>query len=160
MKAKFFDKKTIALFVILATLLGIMMSLQVYGSLDGRLYYSAQEARDLFVLMTSPERQAYFKTEIVDLFFILTYTAIFIVTFGKLFPRNLFFLYLAIIPGLCDLIETSVILYALKYSEPLYAFDWLGIFTWLKWVIGAGVVIFLFVMSRRRFGPEKISALA
>jgi hypothetical protein len=155
MEKIFFDKKTTALSLILLVLLGIMMSLGAHNTLDARLYYSAQEARDLFVVMTAPEREAYFKTEIFDLLFICSYTALFIVLFGKLFPRNLFFLYLAIVPGLCDLIETSAILYALKFAEPLYAFDWLGIFTWLKWVIGAAVVIFLIVMCRRRFGMTK-----
>ena len=155
MEKIFFDKKMILLLGAMLLLLVIMMSLGARDTLDARLYYSANQARALFASYTPAERQTYFRTEILDLFFALTYTAIFILTFGKIFPRNLFFLYLAVLPGLCDWIETSVILYTLRQSEPLYAFDWLGLFTCAKWGIGAPVALILIILSFRKFGMNR-----
>lgn len=151
MKEIFFDKKTITLLSLIVFLFVAMMILAPHQTLDTRLHYSGAEGREVLDSLTSAERQAYFHTEILDLAFIFSYTALFLIVFAKLFPRNLFFLYLAIVPGFCDLTETSILLYALRYREPLYAFDWLGIFTFVKWVLGLGVAILLTGLSWKRF---------
>lgn len=109
-------------------------------SLDAKPFYTGEQARALLELLGADGRELYRKTEIADLFFLTLYTAYLFLAFRG---RSAAVRIAGFAPGLFDLIETSLILYALSTAIDQPYWDWLGIVTALKWVSGVPAVILL-----------------
>ena len=91
-----------------------------------------------FLQMSAEDLNSYFYNEIIDLVFILNYSAFFYVSLSERLQK------LAFVPGAFDLIETLSILAVLSNRESSFAFSftlgWLGLATLLKWTSAALVV--------------------
>jgi hypothetical protein len=111
-----------------------------HESLDIRFYYSADEAKSFFQNLSPSETRAYLQNEFFDVGFFVTYSFLLFCWFQRVYrayPRHSF---IALIPGMFDLVETSVIIAVLVglIKEPP---TWLGMTTCLKWTTGAFFVL-------------------
>jgi hypothetical protein len=104
-----------------------MIILRVPGLLDSRIYYSAEEAR-LFLTQLSPHMaQTYFWHCLWDFLFMFSYTWLLWLRLATPW---------ALLPGMIDIGETSLILMALKTGDAPYTL--MSLFTLGKW---AGFVL-------------------
>ena len=142
----FFDKK-VALLLFLIVVLGLVM--RMIGPpdcLDLKLYYSGEQARALINSFSESDLRVYFLQEILDLVFLTSYTAFFILMLRRLYPTKIWLLIFPLIVGLSDLVETTVTLLVLKFSNLNVWFDWLGPFTFVKWALGS--IVALIILTR------------
>lgn len=115
-----------------------MIILRVPGLLDSRTYYSAEEAR-VFLTQLSPQMaQTYFWHCLWDFLFLISYSWLLWLRLRTPW---------ALLPGVMDLGETSLILLAVKTGEAPYAL--MSLFTVAKW-IGFLVVTGIAIAKRRR----------
>jgi len=121
--------------------------------LDARLYYTGDQARELLGGFNASERLAYFHNELLDFLFMATYSALLFLWARRVLPAR--FRWIAFVPGVLDLIETSFILYAASSAGPWAFFDWLGCITLLKWVTGGVVIVVLVVRGVLRTRARK-----
>jgi hypothetical protein len=144
---KFFDKKMVLL---LGFIIGLDILMMIFGppaSLDIKLYYSGEEALALFQSFSSADKKSYFINELFDLFLLLSYTAALSLGLQRIYSRRFWTIALPIIVGACDFIETIVIISVLKFSVSQSVFDWLGVFSCIKWSLGGVLIILLLVGS-------------
>lgn len=152
LQQKFFDKTMMSLLGSMV-LLGILML--VFGppdSLDTRFYYSGEEARAVLRNFSDADLNSYFVNELFDLCFIYNYVIALKLALGRLYRCGTWTLALPLIVGISDFIETSVVISVLKLSVSQAVFDWLGVFTCLKWSFGAiamGIVVCGLALKRR-----------
>jgi hypothetical protein len=131
-----FDKKLLS-FIFLILLLDLaMMTFGPRDSLDKKLYYTGAQARVFFAGLDGEQLRKYFVNELFDFMLIFSYTGALLIGLRRVYSNHLVATALALAPGLCDLIETSGIMYSLVQSGPHEFFEWLGVFTFLKWTLG------------------------
>jgi len=123
------------------------MSFGPSESLDVKLYYTGDEARALFQRLSESDLNAYFIIELFDLCYLTSYTGLFLLGLRQMYPRQAGAIALPLIVGASDLIETLAVIGVLKFSVSQTIFDWLGVFTFLKWTLGAIVVLLLLVKA-------------
>lgn len=107
------------------------------GKLDGRLFYTISEARDYLINLSIIERDRYFWGEIVDYWFMINYSWIFYL----IIPKKIVF-----IPGLLDLIETTIIIIFLISGEFNSFHVLLPFVSFPKWC--GAVTLFLLVAAK------------
>lgn len=146
---KFFDIRIKILFIFTLIILALFARFHVANTLDARLFYSHQEAIEYFQSMSFENSVLYWKTETTDFFFILTYTAFFYLCFKRLLWKKPKLKYLAFLPGLFDLTETTTIWSVLTFGLSLNQFSWLGLMTLMKW-LSLLLVFIVFAIYRRR----------
>lgn len=112
--------------------------------LDSRLYYTGEQAHQIFSNFDKTTIKSYVITALIDFLFMGVYSYALIISLKRLFPNYKKIIFLAILPGALDFIETSGILYALLTPPPYSFFHWLGMITFSKWAIG--LVCFLLVL--------------
>jgi hypothetical protein len=151
---KKFNIKETYLFI---AMIAIGISMHIWGpqeSLDTKLFYTAGQANSFINGLSSSEHQAYLLNQVLDLFFLTTYSLLFFFLFHRLRYRNA---WIGIVPGIFDLVETTIIIFALRNSS-FYPPVWLGYMTCLKWVVGL-IVVFLIILRFSRAGfsntPDK-----
>ncbi len=147
---RFYDKTTLFIIFCVVLIYAIMSRIGPPPTLDGQLFYTGEDARLLLSTFTELENASYFKNEIVDLFLILAYSSLFCFSLLKKFPQKKWVLFFGLVPGLLDLVETSLILYALKFGESFDFFNWLGIVTFFKWCSGLIVFFAIIFLYRNR----------
>jgi hypothetical protein len=134
---------------LLVALGGVMLCLGLHDSLDAHFYYSATEADTYFSSLSPRLRHLYLKTELIDLAFLTTYSWIFWTLAGRYFSRS--YRWMAFVPGIFDLIETSSIILILS-GWPVENFSaWLGVATMIKWT--TGTVFVCKAIYHARIGP-------
>jgi hypothetical protein len=138
-------KKILILFFLLS-LVGLgMFSLGLRDSLDGRFFYTSDQAQFLLETMAQDQKDIYFINEIIDLFLLIPlYCLFFISVLQKFFTDSR----LLLVPGLSavlDIFETTNILLTLKTS-PQNLWSLLGFVTTLKWT-GVGLSLILILMG-------------
>ena len=128
----------------------MMVITVVRNSLDARIFYTGEESMAFFNALSSDDWHKYVRTEMMDLFFLTTYTSLSISFMKGLYPAKKILHGIAIIPGFFDLIETStIILFLVKASDStlkewLSVFpSWMGYITCAKWMTGLVVVAIL-----------------
>ena len=129
----------------------IMKHCSPHGSLDSQIYYSGEEARVYLKGLTDGQSFSYFVNQFWDLLFIFLYSALGYFSVKKLFSTIKMAPWLALIPGVFDLIETTSILFILKLGDAINALDALGVVTLLKWCSGgllAVLIILKFLMVK------------
>ncbi len=137
------SKWKFALLIIAVAVLGLGMTyFGPHRTLDTHLYYSGDQARAFLAEFSPLETRVYIINECFDLVFLSLYTALFYFGFKKAFPKSRY-AFIALIPGALDLIETVLILYALNFGAAQTYFDWLGTVTFLKWSLGATLLLIL-----------------
>jgi hypothetical protein len=147
---KIFDRKLFSLLVLLVLVGTCMLAIGPANSLDKMLYYTGDQARHLFDSFTEEERRSYFLCETFDLIFMAAYTAAMSLAVVRLFPGKPLVRLLAVLPGLCDVVETVSILRILRFNGSLMALDWLGIFTFSKWIFAAAALVTIAVGVKKR----------
>jgi hypothetical protein len=140
-KTAFFDRKIISLLV--AGLL-VLVCMRVYGpreTLDSKFFYDGEVAERVLYGVPLVERQRYFVCELLDLVYIGVYSSLLFLSFGKFSMSLRARSFWALAPGVVDLAETVLILWALRGFVPVETLSWFGFVTALKWLL-AGVSIF------------------
>lgn len=135
-------------------LLGVGILMKAVGphdSLDAHIYYTGEEARSFLKGLGEGQAYFYFINELLDLLFIILYSTLAFFSVKKLFNTFAMAPWIALIPGVLDLIETTTILFILKLGDTLTVLDNLGIITFLKWTSGATLVFLIAV----KFGMSK-----
>lgn len=141
---KFFDVAMLFLLGGVFIIYILMASFGPHDSLDARLYYSGNEARSLFESFGASELKAYFINEIFDLVLIVCYTAALYLGLRRLYSTSVRMTLIPLIAGGADFIETSAIISVLKFSLSPGVFDWLGVFTFIKWsFVGMALLLIL-----------------
>ena len=121
---------------------GLLMStIEIQQILDTRLFYSSNEAIQYFAQMTMLHSKLYLHHELLDLVYLCVYSILFFNLFEILFPLNKKLLFLAFLPGVFDLLETSSILYVLRGGSVSRVSAWLGTSTLLKWITGTALLL-------------------
>lgn len=124
--------------VVLTALVGVvMLCLGVRGSLDMRPYYSFQEASNYFNHLSVEMSYAYLIKEFLDLGLIALYSGLFKRGVRKFIFPNPPKLFIFLIPGFFDLIETVSIILILKNLISHSILGILGVISLLKWTSGA-----------------------
>ena len=130
-------------------LTGIFMHiLSPPNKLDVRLFYSVIEAQEFFHRLSIHEIKNYFFGELLDLFFILNYSALSFLLFQSYFSKKE--KWVLFLPGLLDLVETGSILLTLKGHQ--ISLFLLSLSTLAKWCSGVLVLVFLLykILQSRR----------
>lgn len=146
------EKRFLSLSLILAVVISFFLLLMIIiinsemtnsTLLEMRFYYSGAEARDHLSQLSPHDSDTYRTLAGIDLFFIAAYTVA-TCYFIKIYFSGAF-LWLGIIPGFIDLIETVGILFALRTQPLQNYFDFLGLVTAAKWTIV--VLLFLVIIA-------------
>lgn len=115
--------------------------------LDTKLFYTAAQAESFLRSLEPSQWQAYLLNQVLDLGFLSSYSFLFFFLARKYdFKKT----WLAFVPGVFDLIETTTIIFLLlnkSWSPPV----WLGAATCLKWVTGGIVLISIMIRSSLSF---------
>lgn len=152
-QAPFFDKKMIFLISLIVLIDVLMMRWGSAQSLDVMLYYTGEEARTLLASFSELQLKAYFVNELFDLVLILTYTATLRLAFARLYPHWNWTARLLWALAAADLIETLTVIMILKLSVSQSALDWLGVFTFFKWIFATTNLLLVFIgLIKRSFG--------
>lgn len=118
------------------------------GALDGKLFYTPEQAISTFAAYTPEQWAAYFWMSCVDLIFIGVYTSL-LVRVGKRLktPRVLMWA-----PGVLDLIETGTLMAVHLGARGLLELP-LGFVTLAKWAVSAVAIsaVALSALAVRRF---------
>jgi hypothetical protein len=135
-------------FVLPLILIGVlyvpMSAMHFSDSLDLRIFYTETNAT-IYLSSLTPERSAlYFRHELLDLLFLILYTALSVFGLEAAFPTRLHLKWLGLVPGSFDFIETIGILVSLKIGLKSYILSWLGIVTFLKWSSGLAIIFLIF----------------
>ncbi|MEK6628154.1 MAG: hypothetical protein AABY53_05970, partial [Bdellovibrionota bacterium] len=133
MRPRYFDFRMMALFAILAIVATLMVKIDSQNTLDARFYYSGLEAVQYFKSLSDKDSYRYLVTEVFDLSFIITYTALLFLSLKRLVYKSQKVKYLAFIPGIFDLVETSTIISVLLGKISIESHPWLGLITAMKW---------------------------
>lgn len=120
--------------------LGVMFYLGVDKSLDARFYYDYIEASAYMSQLSVELSYKYLIKEFFDLGLICLYSALF-----KRGVRHFLFssfplLFISLIPGFFDLIETISVILILKQIVSYDVLNYLGLVTLLKW--SSGTILF------------------
>ena len=115
------------------------------NSLDAKIYYTGEEAREFLKGLGDGQSDSYFINELLDLLFIFLYSTLAFISARRIFKTLAFAPWFALVPGVFDLIETSTILFILKVGDTLLALDNLGLVTFLKWATGVVLVVLALV---------------
>lgn len=153
-RAAIFDWKLNTAILLIVVMDIAMMIFGPRDSLDVKFYYTGDQARALLESFDNLELKKYFINEIFDLGLVLSYTGALYIGMRRAYPKKRGAMILAMLPGLCDLVETSFILYALWQPGLHIFFNWLGIVTLLKWLLGGLVILFFAygaMKERRRY---------
>lgn len=145
---KFFDWKLYTHLAGLFFLMAAMISMGV-ETLDQRLYYTGAEAREFFARLSAQSAANYRLVVSLDFAFIALYTFTLVLAFARLYARPLLY-WLAVAPGIFDLIETGSIFHILNFGETFPVLSWLGVATALKWASTAVVTGMLVRGALRR----------
>jgi hypothetical protein len=121
--------KFIVLICLYALIGSAMLVVRPEGKLDTRFYYTLEEALSWFHSLSRESRANYVLFELLDLGYIVVYSAIAYLLLGKW----------ALIPGLLDLGENIPVLLYLHGKVDLP--EHLGIVTCLKWITGTVMII-------------------
>jgi hypothetical protein len=133
-------------FLLLGLQVLLILSMRLFDvteSLDVKMYYTGDQARAFLQNMNAENRNAYFVNELIDLLFICAYTASLWIGLRWVYPKDKIMWPLAFAPAAFDLLETLHIIYALKIEGPHLFFDWLGVVTFLKWLLAFGACVAL-----------------
>jgi hypothetical protein len=142
------NKKKSTLLVLLY--IGLNVALAMVGpheNLDTMLYYSYDQAIELFDGYTDQDKLDYLLNESIDMVYIFTYSYIlvfFMSLLGRFKGKSQL---LVLLPGACDFIETATIISVLFVGQPLSFFTWLGTVTFLKWISAGIIVLLLLIFS-------------
>jgi Na+-translocating ferredoxin:NAD+ oxidoreductase RnfD subunit len=140
-----YPSKRVSLLLVGLVLTGTCMrALSPARKLDVRFTYSVQEAQEFFLQLTPQASQFYFWGEILDLWFMVNYTWIFLIWSRRLQWR---LPGLVLLPGLLDLGETSLILVSLK-TGPI-GLEMMRLFSTSKWLAA------FFILSALLLGTFK-----
>jgi hypothetical protein len=145
-------------FFSLASLLVVflLMNLLNSESLDIRLYYTGEQARQFLTSLSFKENRVYLITELIDFFlFIPAYTLTLFLGIKQLCSSDRKIWLWAFAPAIFDVIETALIIYALASTANHTYFDWLGLVTFFKWLLALGAVITFF----RKLKQQSLSSL-
>jgi hypothetical protein len=135
-------------YISLTSLPIIFLLMQIFGhsgSLDIKLYYTGDQARFFLTSLSAEQNRAYLVTELIDFFlFIPAYSLTLFFGIKQLRPLDRKMWLWAFAPGFFDIIETLLIINALISTSNQSYFDWLGLMTFFKWLLGLGAVITFF----------------
>jgi hypothetical protein len=129
--------------LVLLVLSYFMSAMDLGDTLDLQIYYSASQASQYILGLSSEKMNIYFRHELLDLLFLSAYTALFYFGIALSFPSKNFLKWSALMPGLFDLLETLGILIALRIGPQYFIVSWLGIATLLKWVTASVFIVIL-----------------
>lgn len=118
------------------------------SSLDAQLYYSGEAAKYFLNSLSEVQNQIYFRHEILDLGFIISYTLFYYFLVRRVLGSEKY-LWMAFVPGFFDFLETTSILYLLKSENIPNELDWLGYLTALKWLTVTILSLILIIALRR-----------
>lgn len=137
-------RSPISLGIITLALIGFSMhSLGLEQTLDRMQFYTADEASLLLNSLSESGVRDYLKNEILDLFFLATYSTLFFNLIRRYFEKINWLHWCALVPGIFDVVETSTIIRLLT-GNLLQPPTWLGYVTCLKWI---GVTIMVLLIS-------------
>lgn len=141
----------------------LLLTMPASGTLDTRLVYGPDEARDFLTGLSAADHAAYHVLAFADLGFIPVYTALFVTWFRFLRVRGALRLApaLALVPGVFDAIETTSIATALGRGTISGGLAWaMSIATPLKWLAVAAVAVAIVVGELRWFRSWRARRLA
>ena len=130
-------------------LLGVLLLMKILGpedSLDSHIYYTGEQARGFLKGLGSGQSQSYFVNELLDILFIILYSLLAFFSVKRLYKTFAMAPWVALIPGVLDLIETTTILFILNVGDTLNLLHSLGLVTALKW--GSGSLLVLLVLTK------------
>jgi hypothetical protein len=139
------DPKVVLLLVSLIITASVMLMLGPARKLDGRPYYSPEDAGFYLNSLTLIERGFYLYGEIVDLWFLTNYSWLLFLGYRYFYPQKLVLQYLVLLPGLLDIIETVSIMGFLIQGQTLINLTALSIVSCIKWSTVVSAVGFLLV---------------
>lgn len=140
------DPKVVLLITSLILTGAIMLMLGPADKLDGRFYYSAEEAEAYLKGLTLVERGFYLYGESLDFWFMTNYSWLLFLGFRFFSAPTSSFKYLAFFPGVLDFIETISIMGFLIQGHALINLSTLSIISCLKW--NSVVLSFVFILFR------------
>lgn len=158
--------KALAVLFLLAAVLGAaMVRVAPPRTLDRLPWYTAREAGELLADLGPDGRRRYAANERLDLGFLAVYSAFAFLATGLLWEGRLSgpairrARRLALVPGLFDLAETSLVLSALAgWPESLPAkLGWLCLLTPAKWLSAAVLAASALAGAALRFGRPGLS---
>lgn len=118
------------------------------GKLDGRIFYTIEEARLYLMGLSSEARSNYIIGELLDFWFLVNYTWLSFLGFQYFHPGSR----LRMIPvfgGVLDFFETSLILLYLLQGNFLFVHEWLPFLSTPKWFIALGCMSYLLIKKWR-----------
>lgn len=149
-KKSIISTKVVILLVSLILTGIVMHSLSPAQKLDSRPYYTFEQATAYLENLSELSKKNYFYAELFDLWFMLNYTWLLLLACKKNVTEKKF-LWIAFVPGILDLFETSLILNYLHNREFSSVYQLLPVFSSLKWFLGILILLYLGkkIFSRR-----------
>jgi hypothetical protein len=141
-KKSLLSTKVVILLVSLILTGIIMHVLSPAQKLDSRFFYTYEQATSYLENLSELEKKNYFSAELFDLWFMLNYTWLLFLGWQKNVSSKKM-LWIAFIPGLLDLFETSLILNYLHNREFSSAYQFLPVISSLKWFLGISILLYL-----------------
>lgn len=129
-----------------------MKSTGVSNTLDVRFYYTFEEAVTFFISLSDETGFRYLVKELLDLVYICLYSGLFKRGIRHFIFPNYPKLFISLIPGLLDVIETLSIIFVLIGFASFDVLTILGFVTCLKWssaLLIISLIIFGWVRSKR-----------
>jgi len=110
--------------------------------LDARLFYSFSEAATYLTALTDLQKREYLFVELFDFWFMINYSWINFIMAKKV-KVSCQRLWIAFVPGILDVFETTLIVYFLHYRELSAVHELLPILSSLKWISAIALIIYL-----------------
>ena len=147
------NMKIILVLIAMGAIAGLMLSLGMKNTLDAELYYSQEFFINFFKELSVEQTRMYLRHEILDLGFMAAYTTFFYLGLKMYAGGSAVKLkYWAFAPVVFDAIETVSIILALSDVVSADDFAWLGVMTFLKWlmvIFVLGLLAYGFITHRR-----------
>lgn len=137
------SSKVLMLMVSLVLTGFVMRFLGPQGKLDGRLFYTGAEANDFLNGLSLVDRGFYLYGELVDLWFLTNYSWLLFLGFRYFLSSGSRLIFLALVPGLLDLLETTAILVFLIKGQAKISLAVLSLISLFKWIMALGALSFL-----------------
>lgn len=149
-KKSFLSTKVVILLVSLIITGIVMHLLSPAQKLDARLFYTYEQGISYLQKLSELEKNNYFYAELFDLWYMVNYTWLLFLAVKKNAPEKKL-IWIAFIPGIMDLFETSLILNYLHNREFSSVYQLLPAFSSLKWFLGILILLYLGkkIFSRR-----------
>lgn len=139
-------RKSIIFLILSLSLTGItMIIVGPSGKLDGRLFYTSVDARNYLTHLSSPSRERYLISEVLDFWLIANYISLFYLSLKHLHPGKPWVKWLAFPGGVFDLLETSFIVSFLTTSAWHDSYEWLPVLSGMKWFMVLALSFYVIV---------------